>query len=114
LVVCASVEREREHRLKEHRAAHQWIARVRVSVREVEIELREERPHVRDGVRELRSDLRDVILLGRASSRAGARLLGPGRCCERREHDPQRREAGATRERGADRRYSLTQAVSPR
>src|SRR4030095_11335843 len=86
---------------------------------EGEIELGEERPHVRNGVRQLRSNLREVPLLGRASSRARARLLGPGGCCERYPRGPQRREAEATREPVAERSapppptHSACRATSP-
>jgi hypothetical protein len=69
------------------------VAGVQVAIREVEVELREQGPDVRERVRELLGGLRGITSFGRCHSvaRFDASLLSTGPCCEKDEGKQQRR-----------------------
>src|SRR4051794_15671654 len=69
------------------------VARVHLAIREVDVELREQGPDVRERVRELVAGLRDITSFIRCRAAAGldASLLSAGRCCEKDPRKQQRR-----------------------
>ena len=80
-------------RVEDHPSADLRVAGVQVAIREVEVELREQGPDVRERVRELLAGLGDIASFGCCHAAAGrdVSFLSTARRCEKDEGKQQRR-----------------------